>query len=415
MGQSRHSLTSPCIYGPDTSSGPTGCTDHPCRPFHLLFRRARHLPPLGALADSLGGLTAARLLSLCFMLGTTALLYATTSRLFGRRAAACGAAIFAVLGPVQVLSAFATFDAMAIFFIALATWFAVRSQGNLSEVFLVATGLTLALADATKYASALWTPIVILIVALTAPQPGWRRPDSCAPFASLLTSLSRCVSLFGFGGSVYVQGIMFTTLARQANSTTHRLQRSSRSRSTGLGFCSFWPSRALSSVSAFPIEHDGFVLCSQSPSCSHPCIRHRFTRRQACTNTWSSVPGSERSWQGICLRKPRRFTRHGAGKWAQSRQGSLVHCYSAGNEHVRLRLAEHLSMNAEIGQDHSKVEVSMPARRTEPGSVLPCECCRRQDRRWALLLLVLESRHGQGATWAACLRAGDQRPLLFSG
>ena len=41
-------------------------------------------PPIGAIADSLGGLTAARLLSLVFMLGATTLLYFTTARLTGR-------------------------------------------------------------------------------------------------------------------------------------------------------------------------------------------------------------------------------------------------------------------------------------------------------------------------------------------
>ena len=40
-------------------------------------------PPLGALADSVGGLAAARILSLCFMLGVTSLLWATAVRLYG--------------------------------------------------------------------------------------------------------------------------------------------------------------------------------------------------------------------------------------------------------------------------------------------------------------------------------------------
>lgn len=44
-------------------------------------------PPLGALAESIGGLAGARILSLCFMLGATILLYLTSSRLFGTRAA----------------------------------------------------------------------------------------------------------------------------------------------------------------------------------------------------------------------------------------------------------------------------------------------------------------------------------------
>jgi hypothetical protein len=43
-------------------------------------------PPLGALADSAGGLAGARVLSLVFMLGATALVGGTAGRLFGRRA-----------------------------------------------------------------------------------------------------------------------------------------------------------------------------------------------------------------------------------------------------------------------------------------------------------------------------------------
>ena len=79
-------------------------------------------PPLGALADSLGGLTGARILSLVFMLGATVALWATADRLFGRRAAFFAAALFAVLGPTLHLGSFATYDAMSMFLIALAAW-----------------------------------------------------------------------------------------------------------------------------------------------------------------------------------------------------------------------------------------------------------------------------------------------------
>ena len=84
-------------------------------------------PPLGALADSIGGLTAARILSLCFMLGVTSLLWATTVRLYGQRAALLAAALFATLAGTQFLGAFATFDAMALFLLSLAVWLGVRS------------------------------------------------------------------------------------------------------------------------------------------------------------------------------------------------------------------------------------------------------------------------------------------------
>src|SRR6202012_646097 len=52
-------------------------------------------PPLGALADSFGGLLGARLLSMAFMLGVTWLLWSATSRLFNRSAGFFAAALFA--------------------------------------------------------------------------------------------------------------------------------------------------------------------------------------------------------------------------------------------------------------------------------------------------------------------------------
>ena len=71
--------------------------------FPLYFSGAPVIyPPLGALANDAGGLAGARILSLCFMLGATALLYSVTQRLtFNRRAATAAAVVFAFLGPTQ--------------------------------------------------------------------------------------------------------------------------------------------------------------------------------------------------------------------------------------------------------------------------------------------------------------------------
>ena len=63
---------------------------------------------LGALADGAGGLAAARLLSLGLMLGVTVLLWATTARLYGRRAALLACALFATLAGTQFLGSLAT-------------------------------------------------------------------------------------------------------------------------------------------------------------------------------------------------------------------------------------------------------------------------------------------------------------------
>src|SRR6201994_4589405 len=57
-------------------------------------------PPIGAIADRLGGLTAARLLSLVCMLGVTAFVWATAHRLFeDQRISFFAAALFAALAP----------------------------------------------------------------------------------------------------------------------------------------------------------------------------------------------------------------------------------------------------------------------------------------------------------------------------
>jgi hypothetical protein len=176
-------------------------------------------PVIGAFADSLGGLAAARLLSLAFMLGTTVLLYHATSRLFGRQAGVCAAAVFAFLGPVQFLGSFATYDAMAIFLLALSSWLVIQARGWTSEPLLIIAALVLALADATKYATALWNPVVFLLAALTAAS-GWLRCSVRALRMLAYTGLLVWAALSRLGGPPYVAGILFTTLARQAGTVS---------------------------------------------------------------------------------------------------------------------------------------------------------------------------------------------------
>lgn len=174
-------------------------------------------PPLGALADSIAGLTAARVLSLCFMLGVTSLLWATTTRLYGRRAALLSAGLFATLAGTQFLGAIATFDSMALFLLALAVWLGVRSadcQFWARTALLITTGVTLAAADAVKYATALFTPVVLVVVALAV----WRQKGGSAWLAALLTALCSwlilVVAVIAAGGREYWRGITTSTLAR---------------------------------------------------------------------------------------------------------------------------------------------------------------------------------------------------------
>ena len=73
-------------------------------------------------------------------------------RLFGRRAAFFAAALFAVLGPTLHLGAFATYDAMSMFLVALAAWLVVRAGDRQDATgWMVAAGVALALANATAY------------------------------------------------------------------------------------------------------------------------------------------------------------------------------------------------------------------------------------------------------------------------
>ncbi len=187
-------------------------------PFPAYFSGAPVIyPPLAAMANSIGGLAGARLLSLCFMLLTTGLLYGVTRRLFGEPAAIFSTAIFVATGSTQYLGAFATYDAMALMLLALATWLGIRSaeaHRRAQVLFLLAAAGALALADATKYASVIFDPVVIAVITLAV----WRRSsprNAVAATAIVLSGL--CGLLFiglAAGGHVYWHGIQFTTLAR---------------------------------------------------------------------------------------------------------------------------------------------------------------------------------------------------------
>src|ERR1700733_9110967 len=174
-------------------------------------------PPLGAVASGFGGLATARILSLGCMLAATALLYAVTKPLFGRPAAIAGSVVFAAIGPTQFLGALATFDAPAVMLLALASWFAVRSshEGGKcgGEQWLVCCAAAMALADAAKYTSLLWNPVVVALVVLGPAGTGPRSAGRGIRLAGYLAPLIIPV-LFLAGGHSYRSGIMSTTLAR---------------------------------------------------------------------------------------------------------------------------------------------------------------------------------------------------------
>ena len=126
---------------------------------HVLSGSPVIYPPLGALADSVGGIAGARILSLGFILGATVLLYFTARPLIGPSGAVVATALWALSEPALRL-AFATFDPLSVFLTALSAWLIVLGyrRGN---AFVVAAAAALALADATAYSGIVIAPVVI--------------------------------------------------------------------------------------------------------------------------------------------------------------------------------------------------------------------------------------------------------------
>jgi hypothetical protein len=168
-------------------------------------------PPLGALADSIGGLAGARMLSLAFMLGATALLYLTASRVVNRSAALIAAALWALSEPVLRL-AFATYDPLSVLLTALAVWFAVEAAYRRRGELVAAAAVALALANATAYSGIIIDPVVIAFAFLVwLPRMGRRQAVFCA--AWLAGGLGLCFGL-AMTASHSWAGIMSTVIDR---------------------------------------------------------------------------------------------------------------------------------------------------------------------------------------------------------
>jgi hypothetical protein len=178
-------------------------------------------PPLGAVADSVGGLAAARLLSLLFMLGATCALWSLTSRLFGRRAAMCAAALFALLGPTLRLGAFATFDSMALFLLAVSAWCMISSRERADSAFsLLAGTLLLGLANATKYSTMLFDPSIVALAGLAvADKRGAKAAVARSGYVAAGT-IGLINALLALGGPWYLAGVMYTTVSRSPGDTS---------------------------------------------------------------------------------------------------------------------------------------------------------------------------------------------------
>jgi 4-amino-4-deoxy-L-arabinose transferase-like glycosyltransferase len=170
-------------------------------------------PVLAAMADGVGGLEAARDVSLFFAVATTLAVYGIGNRLFGRLAGIIGAASFVLCGSVIYISHFATYDSMMMALVALAAWLAIASAQRDGLAWGPLVGLLLALAFLTKYAGAAYAPIVIgLAVVVGYPMYG-RKILRRAIFTAIAT-LVIAYSVIELWGRSMVPGIQSTTSSR---------------------------------------------------------------------------------------------------------------------------------------------------------------------------------------------------------
>lgn len=170
-------------------------------------------PVVAAMADAVGGLEAARDVSLGFAVITTLAVYGIGSRLFGRAAGIIGASAFVLCGSVIYISHFATYDSMMMALVAVAAWLAFASAQRDGLAWAPAVALLLALAFLTKYAGAVYAPFVIAIgVVVGWPLYGWKvvRRGIFAVIATLIIAFS----VIELWGRSMVPGIQSTTSSR---------------------------------------------------------------------------------------------------------------------------------------------------------------------------------------------------------
>jgi hypothetical protein len=171
-------------------------------------------PTLAAAVDSAFGLAGARALSLVFMLGATVLLYSLSRLLFNERAGLCAAALFATTQSTLFLGNFATYDAAAIFLLALAAWIVVRTAHTSAIPACLIAAPVLALGVAIKYATLMFVPTIVVLAALTA--FGHRRWGGSVLRAVLLCAFTAAilVGTLALAGRGYVEAVRVTTTAR---------------------------------------------------------------------------------------------------------------------------------------------------------------------------------------------------------
>jgi hypothetical protein len=135
-------------------------------------------------------------LSLILMLGTTICVFGTGRKIFGVLAGLLAAGLFATAAPTLFLGQFATFDALAVFSLSLASWLVCESA---DRVTVQGWGITLAAGGVAGYAVlAKYTALILLpgLVAMTAFTTALRTTWERAALRAAVFTLGAAVPIF---------------------------------------------------------------------------------------------------------------------------------------------------------------------------------------------------------------------------
>ncbi|MEO6822452.1 MAG: glycosyltransferase family 2 protein, partial [Candidatus Nanopelagicales bacterium] len=170
-------------------------------------------PVLAALGDSVGGVQGARAVSLIGVIGAMVGVFGFTRVLFGRTAGLFAALTFATFGSVIYQSHLAVYDSWMMMFVAFAAWLTVYSVEHDGFAWSPVVGVLLTLAFFTKYAGAVYVPIIGLIAIAV----GWRQFHWLIVRRALYMVATAVVTAFFilavWGSSLY-EGIETTTTSR---------------------------------------------------------------------------------------------------------------------------------------------------------------------------------------------------------
>jgi 4-amino-4-deoxy-L-arabinose transferase-like glycosyltransferase len=169
-------------------------------------------PVMAAMADSVGGLQAARGVSLFFAMVATLGTYGIGARLYGRLAGLLGACAFVLCGPVIYQSHLAVYDSTMMGLLAVSAWLAVRDAQH-RLLWAPAIGALLTLAGLVKYAGLVYAPMVALLAATVA-WPHLRWAGVRRSVVMLCATAATFFFVVQLWGRDLIPGIKQTTLER---------------------------------------------------------------------------------------------------------------------------------------------------------------------------------------------------------